>query len=67
MPSSWQQGRSRATAPPAYLFATVERGALENLVSSTGTLAAVETVAVGTQISGTIAKLLVDYNLDAQG
>lgn len=59
---SWQSGRSRAAAQPAYLFATVERGTLENIVSSTGTLAAVKTVAVGTQISGTIAKLLVDYN-----
>lgn len=59
---SWQQERSRASAQPAYLFATVERGTLENIVSSTGTPAAVETVAVGTQISGTIAKLLVDYN-----
>ena len=59
---AWQSGRSQAATQPAYLFATVERGTLENLVSSTGTLAAVETVAVGTQISGTIAKLLVDYN-----
>ena len=59
---SWQQGKIRATAQPAYLFATIERGTLENIVSSTGTLAAVETVAVGTQISGTIDKLLVDYN-----
>lgn len=59
---SWQQGKNRAIAQPAYLFATLERGTLENIVSSTGTLAAVETVAVGTQISGTIAKLLVDFN-----
>lgn len=59
---SWQSGRSLAATQPTYLFATVERGMLENIVSSTGTLAAVETVAVGTQISGTIAKLLVDYN-----
>lgn len=59
---SWQQEKSRETAQPAYLFATIERGTLENIVSSTGTLAAVETVAVGTQISGTIDKLLVDFN-----
>lgn len=59
---SWQQERSRASAEPDYLFATVERGTLENIVSSTGTLAAVETVDVGTQISGTIEKLLVDFN-----
>ena len=58
----WKQGRSQAAPQPAYLFATLERGTIENIVSSTGTLAAVETVAVGTQISGTIAKLFVDYN-----
>ncbi len=59
---SWQQGQSQATARPDYLFATIERGTLENIISSTGTLAAVETVDVGTQISGTIDKLLVDFN-----
>ncbi|NJC88498.1 MAG: efflux RND transporter periplasmic adaptor subunit [Desulfuromonas sp.] len=47
---------------PQYLFATVAKGPLETLVSSTGTLAALETVEVGTQVSGTIAKLEVDYN-----
>lgn len=47
---------------PQYLFATVTKGALETLVSSTGTLAALETVEVGTQVSGTISRLEVDYN-----
>ncbi|MHB8709363.1 MAG: efflux RND transporter periplasmic adaptor subunit, partial [Desulfuromonadales bacterium] len=47
---------------PQYLFATVTQGPLETLVSSTGTLAALETVEVGTQVSGTIAKIEVDYN-----
>ncbi len=47
---------------PQYLFATVAQGPLETLVSSTGTLAALETVEVGTQVSGTIARLEVDYN-----
>lgn len=41
---------------------TVTRGDLEILVSSTGTLAAVGTVEVGTQVSGTIDQVLVDYN-----
>ncbi|TLM65854.1 MAG: efflux RND transporter periplasmic adaptor subunit [Deltaproteobacteria bacterium] len=53
---------SPAADQPQYLFATVARGPLETLVSSTGTLAALETVEVGTQVSGTIASIAVDYN-----
>ncbi len=48
--------------PPEYKTATVERGAIVATVSSTGTLNAVTTVQVGTQVSGTIQKLFVDYN-----
>jgi HlyD family secretion protein len=40
----------------------IERGAVEEVVSSTGTLQATETVEVGTQVSGQIAELLVDFN-----
>ncbi len=40
----------------------VERGDLENTVSSTGTLNAIGTVEVGTQVSGTVEKVLVDFN-----
>jgi len=40
----------------------IRNGSLEIKVSCTGTLAAVGTVEVGTQVSGTIAKVLVDYN-----
>jgi HlyD family secretion protein len=47
---------------PSFKFAQVSRGKLEVLVTSTGTLAAVETVEIGTQASGTIEQLLVDYN-----
>lgn len=55
-----QQGP--AGSEPSFKFAEVSRGNLEVLVSSTGTLAAVETVEIGTQASGTIEQLLVDYN-----
>jgi HlyD family secretion protein len=47
---------------PRFKLAQVERGNLEILVSSTGTLAAVETVEIGTQVSGTIEQVKVDYN-----
>lgn len=40
----------------------VTRGDLETLVSSTGTLVAVGTVDIGTQVSGTIDRVLVDFN-----
>ena len=46
----------------SYRTAKVERGPLISSVSSTGTLAAVITVQVGTQVSGTIQKLFVDFN-----
>ncbi|HEX2059183.1 MAG TPA: efflux RND transporter periplasmic adaptor subunit [Thermoanaerobaculia bacterium] len=46
----------------AYRFATIERGDVESTVSATGTLSAVTTVAVGTQVSGQISELFVDFN-----
>ncbi|MBU5637107.1 efflux RND transporter periplasmic adaptor subunit [Geomonas sp. Red69] len=50
--------------PPKVQYKTlkVERGAITSTVSATGTLNAVVTVQVGTQVSGTIAKLYVDFN-----
>jgi HlyD family secretion protein len=45
-----------------YRFTTIERGNIEQTVSATGTLQALRTVAVGTQVSGQIAELLVDFN-----
>jgi len=58
----WFLGRRGAGAERTYRFVTVEHGKLESLVSSTGTLGAVTTVQVGTQVSGIIAKILVDFN-----
>ncbi len=45
-----------------YSFVEIERGDLENIVSSTGTLNPVRTVEVGTQVSGIINELFVDFN-----
>lgn len=42
--------------------AQVERGTFEQTISATGTLQAVGTVQVGTQVTGTIREILVDYN-----
>lgn len=43
-------------------FASIERGDINTTVTATGTLSAVTTVQVGTQVSGTISKVLVDFN-----
>jgi len=45
-----------------YLTVPVSRGNVRQVVSSTGTLQAVVTVQVGSQVSGTIDKLLADFN-----
>jgi HlyD family secretion protein len=55
----WAQGRNSA---PKYRLARIERGPLTAAVSSTGTLNAVVTVLVGSQVSGQIKELLVDFN-----
>jgi HlyD family secretion protein len=47
---------------PEYRLAKVERGNIVATVSASGTLAAVTTVQVGSQISGQIKELLVDFN-----
>ncbi|MDE5419642.1 efflux RND transporter periplasmic adaptor subunit [Labilibaculum sp. DW002] len=47
-----------------YIFATeiVKKGSLSNTITATGTLEATNTVVVGTQVSGVIEKLYVDFN-----
>jgi len=45
-----------------FSFVEIERGNIENIVSSTGTLNPVRTVEVGTQVSGIINELFVDFN-----
>ncbi len=47
---------------PQYITQSADRGDIRATVSATGTVNAVTTVLVGTQVSGTIKKLLVDYN-----
>jgi HlyD family secretion protein len=45
-----------------FQLAEVKRGDIENTVSSTGTLSAVNSVEVGAQVSGIIDSLYVDFN-----
>jgi HlyD family secretion protein len=53
---------NRSKDAPEYQLAEMKRGDLEILVSSTGTLNALETVAVGAEVSGTIKEVYVDFN-----
>jgi HlyD family secretion protein len=48
----------------SYIFetATVEKGSVVNTVTATGTLEAITSVVVGTQVSGIVEKLYVDFN-----
>jgi HlyD family secretion protein len=52
---------NRASAAE-YMTAKVERGNLRNTVTATGVLQAVTTVQVGSQASGTISAINVDFN-----
>jgi HlyD family secretion protein len=47
---------------PTYRFATVERGPLTATVAASGTLNPVTSVQVGTQVSGQVKELFVDFN-----
>lgn len=47
---------------PKYFTAKVERGDIRDAVEATGTIDAVTTVQVGSQVSGTISKLYADFN-----
>jgi HlyD family secretion protein len=58
----WLYRRSAGDEAPAYRYATVERGDLEATVSATGALGAVTTVQVGTQVSGQVSAIYVDFN-----
>jgi len=51
---------------PSYLFGSVDRGSIILQVAATGTLQAVTTVQVGTQVSGTISELYADFNSEVK-
>lgn len=57
----WRHGGG-AKSEVRYETATVSRGDLLAKVTATGTLSAVVTVQVGSQVSGRIAEILVDFN-----
>ena len=58
----WFYGRADGSEAPTYRTATIRRGSVKATVSATGTLGAVRTIQVGTQVSGQVAAIYVDYN-----
>ena len=58
--------RQAAEAPPQYRTQAVEKGDVSQTVSANGTINPVTLVSVGTQVSGTVKKLYVDFNSKVQ-
>ncbi len=60
--TTWFYRRADGSERPAYRTAAIERASLKSTVSATGKLGAVRTVQVGTQVSGQVSELFVDFN-----
>ena len=58
----WRWRAAHRKPPVEFDTAAVDRGRIVARVTATGTLSALVTVQVGTQVSGTVQKLLVDFN-----
>lgn len=56
------KGNSASKATFAIETGKIERGNISSVVTATGTLEAITTVEVGTQVSGVIEKIYVDFN-----
>jgi len=54
-----RRGRDGAEA---FKTQVVDRGTVSEIVTATGTISAVTTVQVGSQVSGIVARLYADYN-----
>lgn len=58
----WYWLGANSTATASYRTAKVERGDLRVAISATGALKALSTVDIGSQVSGQILEVLVDFN-----
>ncbi|MEO8055983.1 MAG: efflux RND transporter periplasmic adaptor subunit [Acidobacteriota bacterium] len=59
---AWFVVSRKGSAEPKYRKAKLDKGDVVSTVTATGSLSAVTTVKVGSQVSGIIAKLYVDFN-----
>lgn len=62
----WFLGRDGAAAKPVYRLAKIDRGSIASTVTASGTLRALVTVDVGTQVSGQIKELHADFNTEVK-
>jgi HlyD family secretion protein len=62
----WYANGDAAGGKPAYRLAKIERGTIANTVTASGTLKAIITVDVGTQISGQVKQLMADFNTEVK-
>jgi HlyD family secretion protein len=60
--AAWWFFRAGAMEDYTYRTESISRGEIEKVVRATGTINPLQTVKVGSQVSGTIAKLFVDFN-----
>jgi len=58
----WWWQAQQAETQPRYRLAKIERGPLTSVVVASGTLNAVTTVQVGSQVSGQIKEIFADFN-----
>ena len=58
--------RTEEKAKIDYEVFKVRRGNIRNTITATGTIEPITQVEVGTQVSGTIARILVDYNSEVK-
>jgi HlyD family secretion protein len=59
---SWQSRRDAAATAPSFVTEPVTRGQLSVSVSANGTLQPTRSVNIGSELSGTVARVLVDVN-----
>ncbi|RPH92058.1 biotin/lipoyl-binding protein, partial [candidate division KSB1 bacterium] len=58
----WKMVGSKEKGQTPFRMGIADRGTVKTVVTATGTLSAVTTVDVGSQVSGTIKDLYVDFN-----
>lgn len=59
---AWWSAKAAANAKPLYVTEAVKRGDLALTVSANGTLQPTRTVNIGSELSGTVRRVLVDVN-----
>jgi macrolide-specific efflux system membrane fusion protein len=63
---AWKTWGGGAPKPDEYVFASVQRGDIEDLVSATGALQPRDYVDVGAQVSGQVKKILVEVGSEVK-